>query len=63
MHKRSEAEMWALIRQVAQELGVVQAMALNGSRANPQVVPDQFQDFDIVYFVPDEAMEPLLTDR
>lgn len=63
MNKRSETEMWTLIQQVADNLGVVQALALNGSRANPQVVPDQFQDFDIVYFVPDQAMQPLLTDR
>ncbi len=63
MQKRSDNEMWTLIQQVAQNLGVVQAIALNGSRANPQVVPDQFQDFDIVYFVPDGQMLPLLTDR
>jgi len=39
---------------------------LNGSRANPNALPDRFQDFDIIYIVTDIAhyvMDPTWIDR
>ncbi|WP_291292956.1 aminoglycoside 6-adenylyltransferase [Enterococcus sp.] len=57
---RNEAEMTALILQVGQEIGV-QAIAISGSRQNPQVKRDRFQDYDIVYIVdnlPELLAEP-----
>ena len=33
----------------------IRAVLLNGSRANPDIIPDQFQDFDIVFIVKDLA--------
>lgn len=48
---RSEAEMLELIVGAARRDDRVRAVLLNGSRANPSVPPDRFQDFDIVYLV------------
>jgi aminoglycoside 6-adenylyltransferase len=52
---RSEQEMLALIIDTAKRDDRVRAVILNGSRANPNVERDIFQDFDIVYFVNDVA--------
>jgi aminoglycoside 6-adenylyltransferase len=38
----------------------IRAVILNGSRANPNVTPDRFQDFDIVYVVTD--LTPFVED-
>lgn len=38
---------------LAQQDERIRAVILNGSRANPLVAPDQYQDFDIVYIVHD----------
>lgn len=58
---RSEAEMFELILQVGQALPQVEAIALGGSRGNSAVLPDAFQDYDVVYLVNDK--EALLQDR
>ena len=52
---RSEKEMLELILSTAREDDRIRAVILNGSRANPEVVGDIFQDFDIVYIVTDIA--------
>ena len=51
MEKRTEQEMLDLIRSVAEDLPAVRAVVLQGSRANPNVTPDEWQDFDIVFIV------------
>ena len=58
---RSEAEMFELILRVGQALPQVEAIALGGSRSNPAVPRDAFQDYDVVYLVNDK--EALLQDR
>lgn len=48
---RTEEEMYALILSVAKADDRVRAVGMNGSRVNPNAPQDQFQDYDIVYFV------------
>ncbi len=48
---RSEQTMTDLILEVAQKDARIKAVLLNGSRANPSVKKDKYQDFDIVYVV------------
>lgn len=48
---RKEKEMMACILQVAREDERVRAVYLNGSRTNPNVPKDIFQDYDVVYVV------------
>ncbi len=50
---RNEKEMLELILDTAREDDRIRAVVLNGSRANPEVPGDFFQDFDIVYIVRD----------
>ena len=50
---RSSEELFELILSKAKSEERIRAVLLNGSRANPNVKPDQFQDFDIVYIVTD----------
>ncbi len=50
---RSEKEMMDLILGVAARDERIRAVYLNGSRANPKVPRDIFQDYDIVYAVTD----------
>ncbi len=52
---RSKEEMMSLILRVAQENPLIRAAVLNGSRANPLVKPDPFQDYDVQFFVRDLA--------
>lgn len=59
---RSEAEMMHLIMDVALKLGV-KAIAMNGSKANQQAPADEFQDYDIVYFVDLKQMHQLIDSR
>ena len=49
---RTETEMINLILQIANALNV-DAVALSGSRTNPKVQTDEFQDYDVVYVVDD----------
>lgn len=58
--------MLALILSTAREDERIRAVILNGSRANPNAVPDHFQDFDIVYLVTDPTSfvdDPVWIDR
>lgn len=56
---RTETEMMDLIFQIAESLQV-EAVALSGSRADIHSLSDQFQDYDVVYFV--ENLEDLISD-
>lgn len=48
---RTEQEMYDLILAVAREDERIRAVFMNGSRTNPNVPKDIFQDYDIVYVV------------
>lgn len=50
---RSEKEMMDLLYDTARSDKRIRAMILNGSRANPEIKKDCFQDYDIVYLVND----------
>lgn len=52
---RNEQEMLKLILDTARRDERIRAVVMNGSRANPDVPRDFFQDYDIVYFVTDVA--------
>ncbi|MCF6409881.1 aminoglycoside 6-adenylyltransferase [Pseudalkalibacillus salsuginis] len=52
---RTEKEMMDLILSKAERDERIRAVVLNGSRANPNVKRDIFQDYDIVYLVNDIA--------
>jgi aminoglycoside 6-adenylyltransferase len=52
---RSEKEMFNLILRVAEEDERIRAVYMNGSRTNPNVPKDIFQDYDIVYVVTETA--------
>ena len=56
---RTDTEMMNLILQIADTLEV-EAIALSGSRTNPQSPKDEFQDYDVVYIVDD--LEDLISD-
>lgn len=58
---RSKQEMLDLILGVARADERIRAVYMNGSRANPNVPEDRYQDFDIAYVVSDTA--PFLEDR
>ncbi len=58
---RSEKEMFDLILNVANNDNRVRAIYMNGSRANPNVKKDIFQDYDIVYVVTETA--PFIKDE
>jgi aminoglycoside 6-adenylyltransferase len=48
---KSKSDMKNLIIEFALKDGRIRTVLLNGSRANPNIKPDKFQDFDIVYIV------------
>ncbi|HYK72329.1 MAG TPA: aminoglycoside 6-adenylyltransferase [Pseudoneobacillus sp.] len=50
---RTEKEMMDLIIGKAQEDDRIRAVIMNGSRTNPNVKKDLFQDYDIIYIVKD----------
>jgi aminoglycoside 6-adenylyltransferase len=52
---RSEAEMYDLILTTAGADERIRAVILNGSRTNPNVPRDLFQDYDVVYLVTEMA--------
>ena len=56
---RTETEMFDVILQTAKVLQV-DAVAMSGSRINPQTQEDEFQDYDVVYIV--ENLNDLLSD-
>jgi aminoglycoside 6-adenylyltransferase len=61
MVSRSEQEMMDLIMDVASNHQEVRAVLLNGSRANPNVSKDIFQDYDIIYVV--TSLYPFVQDH
>lgn len=58
---RTEQEMMELITRTAQEDPRIRAAYLEGSRANPRVPRDIFQDYDVEYIVEDTG--PFRQDR
>lgn len=52
---RTEKEMFDLILDVANRNDKIRAVYMNGSRENPNVKKDVFQDYDIVYVVTETA--------
>lgn len=56
---RTEPEMLDLLLQTAKVLQV-EAVAMSGSRANPNAPKDEFQDYDVVYIV--ENLDALVAD-
>lgn len=50
---RSETEMMNTILERAQNDPHIRAVMLSGSRVNPEVKPDCFQDYDVIYLVDD----------
>jgi aminoglycoside 6-adenylyltransferase len=48
---RSEAEIKKLIIDIATNDNRIRAVLMNGSRVNPGITPDKYQDFDIVFIV------------
>jgi aminoglycoside 6-adenylyltransferase len=58
---RSEDELITLILNVAKTDERIRAVLLNGSRANPNIKKDRFQDFDIAYIV--NEIETFLNDH
>lgn len=52
-HMRTEQEMLELIIDVAKADERIRAVLISGSRANPSVVKDKYQDYDVTYFVKD----------
>lgn len=52
---RTEQEMFDLIFDVAKKDERIRAVYMNGSRTNPNVKKDIFQDYDIVYLVTETA--------
>lgn len=58
---RTEKEMLDSILGAARSDGRIRAVYMNGSRANPDVPRDRYQDYDIVYVVTETA--PFLADK
>ena len=50
---RTEQEMMELIIVVANSDELIRAVTLEGSRSNPAIPKDDFQDYDICYYVSD----------
>ena len=58
---RTEKEMYDLILSIAQNDKKIRAVYLNGSRTNPNVPKDIFQDYDVVYIVTETL--PFIEDK
>ncbi len=50
---RNETQMYQLLLKIAEEDDRILAVYMNGSRTNKNVPKDIFQDYDIVYVVPE----------
>ncbi|MEO5889605.1 MAG: aminoglycoside 6-adenylyltransferase [Ferruginibacter sp.] len=59
--RRSEAEIKNLILDLAKQDDRIRAVLLNGSRANPNIKPDKFQDFDVFFIV--DSLDSFTTDH
>ncbi|WP_322906699.1 aminoglycoside 6-adenylyltransferase [Paenibacillus campi] len=58
---RSQQQMMELIMDVAHRNPHIRAVAMNGSRVNPHVRADLFQDYDVVYLV--DTLEPFVQEH
>ena len=58
---RSEQEIISTVLQVANSNHCIRAALLTGSRTDPTIVKDNFQDFDITYIVTE--LEPFLKNK
>lgn len=58
---RTEKEMYDLLLSIANKDERIRAMYLNGSRTNPNVPKDIFQDYDVVYVV--NETKPFIEDK
>ena len=58
---RSSEEIKKIIVEKAESDNRIRAVLLNGSRANTKILPDKFQDFDIVYVV--NQIESFVSDH
>ncbi len=58
---RTENEMYRLILTIAEQDDRIKAVYMNGSRTNPNVPKDIFQDYDVVYVVTDT--KPFIDDK
>ncbi|MDQ0913883.1 aminoglycoside 6-adenylyltransferase [Paenibacillus sp. V4I5] len=58
---RNEVKMLQIIRDFARNNVNIRAVMMNGSRANPEVTRDIFQDYDIVYFV--DSVQSFIDDQ
>ena len=56
---RSEEEMYRLLLETAKADDRILAVYMNGSRTNPKVSKDIFQDYDIVYVVTNESIDSM----
>jgi aminoglycoside 6-adenylyltransferase len=59
--QRSPETMFALILSIAEADERIRAVYLNGSRANPKIPRDEYQDFDVVFVVKETL--PFINDR
>ena len=50
---RTEQEMMDLILNIAQQDSRIRIITLEGSRTNINIPKDEFQDYDVTYFVTD----------
>lgn len=50
---RSEQEMMNMLINFAENDDRIRLVTLEGSRTNPNITPDTFQDYDLSYFVTD----------
>ncbi len=50
---RSEKEMMDLVLSLAEQDERIRIVTLEGSRANINIPKDEFQDYDVTYFVTD----------
>ena len=57
---RSEKEMMDLVLSLAEQDERIRIVTLEGSRANINIPKDEFQDYDITYFVSD--IEPFISN-
>lgn len=58
---RTEKEMYETILDIARKDNRIKAIYMNGSRTNPNVAKDIFQDYDIVYVV--DEIESFIDDK
>lgn len=58
---RTEQEMFDIILEIANNDERIRAVYMNGSRTNPNVVKDKYQDYDLVFVVTET--ESFLTNK